>query len=160
MALKQRMYFKIYLAVLASIVIFAVATALLWRTLDDREERAGGRFDAMMQLMQNTMPDASLSPEQQQVALEKMNRNMRMSVLLTDASGQVLAQVGDSAYVQEGRMHRDIPPTMELHLADGRVAYVRPPRMIGGGRPPHREGDWPMGVAFLSGLGLLLGVVR
>lgn len=159
MALKQRMYFKIYLAVLASIVIFAVATALLWRTLDDREERAGGRFDAMMQLMQNTMPDASLSPEQQQVALEKMNRNMRMSVLLTDASGQVLALVGDSAYVQEGRMHRDIPPTMELHLADGRVAYVRPPRMIGGGRPPHREGDWPMGVAFLSGLGLLLGVV-
>ena len=37
MAMRQKLYVKIYLAVLASIVIFALATALLWRTLDDRE---------------------------------------------------------------------------------------------------------------------------
>ncbi len=159
MALKQRMYFKIYLAVLASIVIFAVATALLWRTLDDREERSGGRFDGMMQLMQNAMPDATLPPEQQQAALEKLNRNMRLNATLMDASGQILAQVGDPVYVQDGRMHRGIPPTMELRLNDGRVIYVRPPRIGGGGRVQKRDGDWPMSIAFLSGLGLLLGAV-
>lgn len=72
MVKRQKLYVKIYLAVLASIAIFAVATALLWHTLDDREERTGGRFDAMMQLVQNAIPDASLSPEQQQMALEKL----------------------------------------------------------------------------------------
>lgn len=159
MAMQQRLYFKIYLAVLASIVIFALATALLWRALDDREERSGGRFDAMMQLMQNAMPDASLPPEQQQAALEKLNHNLRMNAVLLDASGRELARVGDTQYVRDGRMRRDIPPTLELRLADGRVMYVRPPRMLRGGHPSKPDGDWPMGVAFIVGLGLLLGVV-
>ena len=159
MVKRQKLYVKIYLAVLASIAIFAVATALLWHTLDDREERTGGRFDAMMQLVQNAIPDASLSPEQQQMALEKLNRNLRLNIVLIDPSGAVLAQVGDPMYVQSGRGHKGVPPTMELRLADGRVAYVRPPRILGGGRPPKRDGDWPMGVAFISGLGLLLGAV-
>ena len=95
MVKRQKLYVKIYLAVLASIAIFAVATALLWHTLDDREERTGGRFDAMMQLVQNAIPDASLSPEQQQMALEKLNRNLRLNIVLIDPSGAVLAQVGD-----------------------------------------------------------------
>ena len=160
MAMRQKLYVKIYLAVLASIVIFALATALLWRTLDDREERSGGRFDAMMQLVQNALPDASLPPEQQQMALDKLNRNLRLNIVLIDPSGAILAQVGDQMYVQDGRGHKDIPPTMELRLPDHRVAYVRPPRMLGGGgRPPKHDGDWPMGVAFISGLGILLGAV-
>lgn len=89
MVKRQKLYVKIYLAVLASIAIFAVATALLWHTLDDREERTGGRFDAMMQLVQNAIPDASLSPEQQQMALEKLNRNLRLNIVLIDPSGAV-----------------------------------------------------------------------
>ena len=127
MAMQQRLYLKIYLAVLASIVIFAVATALLWRTLDDREERSGGRFDVMMQLMENAMPDASLPAEQQQAALERLTHNLRLNAIVLAPSGQVLAQVGDEGYAQAGRQHKDVPPTMVLHLADGRVAYVRPP---------------------------------
>ena len=31
---------------------------LLWRTLDDREERSGGRFDTIGQLIQNALPPA------------------------------------------------------------------------------------------------------
>ena len=64
--MRQKLYFKIYLAVLASIVIFAVATALLWRVLDDREERTGGRFDTIGQLIQNALPpaDAPLAEHQ------------------------------------------------------------------------------------------------
>ena len=161
MVTRHKLYVKIYLAVLASIVIFAVATALLWRTLDDHEERTGGRFDAMMQLVQNAMPEASLSPEQQQIALDKLNRNLRLNIVLIDPSGAILAQVGDLMYVRDGRGHKGIPPTMELHLADGRVAYVRPPRILGGGggRPPKPDDTLPMGVAFISGLGILLGAV-
>ena len=161
MVTRHKLYVKIYLAVLASIVIFAVATALLWRTLDDREERTGGRFDAMMQLVQNAMPEASLSPEQQQIALDKLNRNLRLNIVLIDPSGAILAQVGDLMYVRDGRGHKGIPPTMELHLADGRVAYVRPPRILGGGggRPTKPDDTLPMGVAFISGLGILLGAV-
>lgn len=161
MATRHKLYVKIYLAVLASIIIFAVATALLWRTLDDREERTGGRFDAMMQLVQNAMPEVSLSPEQQQMALDKLNRNLRLNIVLMDPSGVILAQVGDPMYVRDGRGHKGIPPTMELHLADGRVAYARPPRIFGGGggHPPKPDGALPMGVAFISGLGILLGAV-
>ena len=175
MVKRQKLYVKIYLAVLASIAIFAVATALLWHTLDDREERTGGRFDAMMQLVQNAIPDASWSPEQQQMALEKLNRNLRLNIVLIDPSGAVLAQVGDGLNVLKcdhvpvrGRGGQD-SEVCGVHVAglagefalaaDGRVAYVRPPRILGGGRPPKRDGDWPMGVAFISGLGLLLGAV-
>ena len=61
MVKRQKLYVKIYLAVLASIAIFAVATALLWHTLDDREERTGGRFDAMMQLVQNAMTSSVMT---------------------------------------------------------------------------------------------------
>ena len=159
MALKQRMYFKIYLAVLASIVIFALATAVLWRTLDDREQRTGGRFDAMMQLIENAMPDASLPPEQQQLALEKLSHNLKFNVVLVDTSGHLIAQVGDEQYVRDGREHKGVPPTMALHLDDGRVAYVRPPRVFGGPRPPKHGNEPSMGVAFISGLVILLGAV-
>ncbi len=142
--MRQRLYFKIYLAVLASIVIFALATAVLWRSLDDREDRAGRRFDVIVQLVQNALPNISASPSEQQAALEKLTHDVPIDIAIYNASGQTLAQVG---------MQRNGPPKIELALADGRTAVIHPPSRGQHGSPP------PVAWPFITGLLILLGAV-
>ena len=142
--MRQKLYFKIYLAVLASIVIFGVSTALLWRTLDNREERSGGRFDTIGQLIQNALPDANAPMAEQQRALSQLTRNVPMSVTLLDAHGQTLAQAGE----RSGR-----GPKFEVPLSGGRTALIRPP-------PRGQHGNEPsMAWTFISGLLILFGAV-
>ena len=142
--MRQKLYFKIYLAVLASIVIFGVSTALLWRTLDNREERSGGRFDTIGQLIQNALPDANAPMAEQQRALSQLTRNVPMSVTLLDAHGQTLAQAGE----RSGR-----GPKFEVPLSGGRTALIRPP-------PRGQHGNEPsMAWTFISGLMILFGAV-
>ncbi len=142
--MKQRLYFKIYLAVLASIVIFALATALLWRTLDDREERSGGRFDTIGQLIQNALPPADAPITEQQRVLTQLTHNTPLSVSLLNAQGQTVARVGEQ---------RDFGPKFEVPLSGGRTALIQPP-------PRGKHGNQPsMAWAFITGLLILLGAV-
>ncbi|MBS1175414.1 MAG: envZ [Burkholderiaceae bacterium] len=142
--MKQKLYFKIYLAVLASIVIFAVATALLWRALDDREERTGGRFDTIGQLIQNALPAADAPIAEQQRVLEQLTRDIPLSVILLNAQGQTLAQVGEQ---------RGFGPKFQVALSGGRTAFIRPP-------PRGQHGNQPsMAWTFITGLLILFGAV-
>ena len=142
--MKQRLYFKIYLAVLASIVIFALATALLWRTLDDREQRSGGRFDTIGQLIQNTLPPADAPIAEQQRALTQLTHNTPLTVSLLNVQGQIVARAGES---------RDFGPKIEVPLSGGRTAVIQPP-------PRGKHGNQPsMAWAFITGLLILFGAV-
>ena len=142
--MKQRLYFKIYLAVLASIVIFALATALLWRTLDDREERSGGRFDTIGQLIQNALPPADAPIAEQQRVLTQLTHNTPLTVSLLNAQGQTVARVGEQ---------RDFGPRFEVPLSGGRTALIQSP-------PRGKHGNQPsMAWAFITGLLILLGAV-
>ena len=51
----RRLHVRIYLAVLASLVVFAVAAAIGWRLLGDG---SGAAFDAAAVLAQNVLPPA------------------------------------------------------------------------------------------------------
>ena len=142
--MRQKLYFKIYLAVLASIVIFAVATALLWRVLDDREERAGGRFDTIGQLIQNALPPADVPLAEQQRVLEQLTRNIPLPVTLLNDQGQTLAHVGEK---------RAFGPKFKVALSGGRTAFIRPP-------PRGQHGNQPsMAWTFITGLLILFGAV-
>lgn len=160
--MKHRLYFKIYLAVLASIVIFALATALLWRTLDDREERAGRRFDTVMHVLQNALADVEATPAAQQAALSRLTQQIPMAVYIYAADGSVLAKTGMQFMPPrpERSPLRGVPlgekperPMIEAPLTGGRVVMIVPPVRV------QRTDEPSMAWSFIMGLVILLGAV-
>jgi len=76
----QRLYLRIYLAVLASLAVFALVTGLLWHVF--AEEGPGGRAqEVAATLARNALPPASASRPEQQAALEKGRREARTDLV-------------------------------------------------------------------------------
>ena len=89
----RRLYFRIYLAVLASLIVFALAAGLLWRALGD----SGGAWqggEMVAQFAQNILPPASTGKSGQQAALEKISLGLHADVALFAADRSLLAAVG------------------------------------------------------------------
>ncbi|MGH7373171.1 MAG: two-component sensor histidine kinase, partial [Candidatus Rokuibacteriota bacterium] len=59
----RKLYLRIYLAVLASLVVFALVAGLLWRHLGDG---GGHRFEVAGVLAQNVLPPGDAPPPEQQ----------------------------------------------------------------------------------------------
>ena len=143
----RRLYLRVYLAVLASLVVFAVGAALVWRLLG---EGSGPGFDAAAVLAQNVLPPAEAPAAEQQAALERLAADLRVDIALFAADRRPLAAVGQplSAPAPErergGWLRAWGPPAGVVHLRDGRWLVARM-------HPPHR----PHGAPFLLTLGLL-----
>ena len=143
----RRLYLRIYLAVLASLVAFAVAAAIGWRLLGDG---SGAGFDAAAVLAQNVLPPAEAPAAEQQAALERLAADLRADIALFDAHRRPLAAVGQPLRPpapdreRGGWLRAWGPPAGAVHLRDGRWLVARM-------QPPHR----PHGAPFLLTLGLL-----
>ena len=131
-----KLYLRIYLAVLASLAAFALASGFLWRQLGDAGP-AGHAFEVAGTLAQNVLPPAGAAPSEQQAALDKLAANLRPDVALFAADRTRLAAVGDSLPAPDtgrdrgGWLHPWAgPPAGAIHLPDGRwlVARVPPAR--------------------------------
>ena len=131
-----KLYLRIYLAVLASLAAFALASGFLWRQLGDGGP-AGHAFEVAGTLAQNVLPPAGAAPSEQQAALDKLAANLRPDVALFAADRTRLAAVGDSLPAPDtgrdrgGWLHPWAgPPAGAIHLPDGRwlVARVPPAR--------------------------------
>jgi signal transduction histidine kinase len=85
-----RLYLRIYLAVIASLAVFALAAGLLWRNLSDGPPQ----FEFAATLAQNALPPATAPRAEQQAALERLAGNLRGRATLYDAGGGVLASLG------------------------------------------------------------------
>ena len=122
----RRLYFRIYLAVLASLVVFALAAGLLWRTLGESGAAwQGGELVA--QFAQNILPPASTDKTGQQAALEKISAGLQADVSLFAADRSLLASVGAPLAAPEQdfersslRAHMKHPPAWTVQLPDGR----------------------------------------
>jgi len=90
-----KLYLRIYLAVLASLAAFALASGFLWRQLGDAGP-AGHAFEVAGTLAQNVLPPAGAPTSEQQAALYKLAANLRADVALFAADRTRLAAVGDS----------------------------------------------------------------
>jgi len=127
----RRLYFRIYLAVLASLVVFALAAGLLWRTLGE----SGGAWqggETVAQFAQNILPPASTDKAGQQAALEKISAGLHADVSLFAADRSLLAAVGAPLSVPEEEIdHGIFVPRMKGHpawavrLPDGRWLVAR-----------------------------------
>ena len=135
-----KLYLRIYLAVLASLAAFALASGFLWRQLGDAGP-AGHAFEVAGTLAQNVLPPAGAPTSEQQAALDKLAANLRADVALFAADRTRLAAVGDSLPAPDTGRDRGGwlrawagPPAGAIHLPDGRwlVARVRHDRRHAG----------------------------
>jgi signal transduction histidine kinase len=116
----RRLYLRIYLAMLASLVIFALAAGFIWRALVEPTE--------LGVIARNVLAPASADAREQQAALERAARDVRMDLALFDADGARLASVGASLMAPErgGWRHSGGDPSWATRLPDGRWLVARP----------------------------------
>src|SRR5262249_33726309 len=91
--LMRRLYLRIYLAVLISLAVLAVCSALVWHQFGDVGP-ARHAFDVAGTLAQNVLPSAGAPKAEQQAALERLAGNVRIDVALFAADRAPLAAVG------------------------------------------------------------------
>jgi len=127
----NRLYLRIYLAVLASLAAFALVSGFLWRQLGDAGP-AGHAFEVAGTLAQNVLPPAGAPGAEQQAALEKIAANLKADVALFAADRSRLAAVGDSLPAPDTGLERSGwlrrwggPPAGAIHLPDGRWLVAR-----------------------------------
>ena len=129
----RKLYLRIYLAVLASLAVFALASGVLWRQLGDAGP-AGHAFDVAGTLAQNVLPPAGAPTAEQQAALDRLAANLRADVALFAADRTRLAAVGAPLPAPEtGRdrggwlRHWGVSPAGAIRLPDGRWLVARMP---------------------------------
>ncbi|MEW6694851.1 MAG: HAMP domain-containing sensor histidine kinase [Pseudomonadota bacterium] len=168
----KTLYLRIYLTVVAALLLFALLSGWLFQRNIDRVralDRAAWseRLAGWAELAQEVLPPPTATPAQQAEALQEWSQRLRLPLALDDAAGQRLAVTPafERGVEAGGRGIR-------LPLADGRTLWVlRAPRPEGrapgvppmGGRHPaavpHEPPWWPGGGGLLAMLLVLFAAV-
>jgi two-component system, OmpR family, sensor histidine kinase RstB len=126
----RRLYLRIYLAVLVSLAIFALATALLWHRFG-HDGPAAQALEVAATLARNVLPPADAPKAAQQAALERLAADLRADVALFGSDRSLLASVGAPPPApEEGRRGAwkyrwDGGPVWRVRLSDGRWLAAR-----------------------------------
>ena len=120
----RRLYLRIYLAVVASLAVFAFVAAVAWRSFGEplwNEE-------TLATVARNVLPAAAASASDQKAALERLARDLRIDLALFATDGARIAAVGQpiGAPQRPGRQ-RGVrgPPVWAAQLQDGRWVAAR-----------------------------------
>ena len=117
----HRLYLRFYLALLASLAIFAVSAAVFWHRTGGPAEHS---FQLMSRIAANSLPPADAAPAVQQAALARLISGIRIQASLRAADGHVLAQAGEGAADSMAlQMRRG--GGFSIGLADGRQLVLR-----------------------------------
>jgi signal transduction histidine kinase len=145
----RKLYLRVYLAVLASLVAFALASFVLWRHFGDAGP-PGHVFELAGTLAQNVLPPAGTPRPAQQAALERLAAHLQADVALFAADRTPLAAVGAplpapaAGRDRSGWVHAwGGPPAGALRLPDGRWLVAR---------LAHRHRGPPFGLLATLGL--------
>jgi signal transduction histidine kinase len=128
----RKLYLRIYLAVVASLAVFALVAALAWRSFGE----AWVSDETLATVARNVLPAAAAPAAEQQAALERLARDLRIDLALFAPDGTRLARVGRpiEAPQRPGRQHRMRgPPVWAAQLEDGRWLAARAPHRGGPG---------------------------
>ncbi len=119
-----RLYLRLYLALIASLIVFGVCTAVIWHFAGGPMEQAGL---SLGRLVQNVLPPAQAPPAEQQEALRRLATGLNGDVTLLARDGTVIAAVGPPLPAPSPRHHRTLvfphwqgDPVTAVYLADGR----------------------------------------
>lgn len=170
----KTLYLRIYLTVVAVLLLFALASGwLLQRNLEHERERfqsdSSQRLAAWAELLQNALPPPEAPLAEQSAALLDWSERLRLPLALDDATGRRIAEAPDFARWAR-RLERHAPEReheerggasgrgpQRVLMSDGRALWVvRPPRPRGpGGVGPPRPGRMLADPPWLGGIGLL-----
>jgi signal transduction histidine kinase len=133
-----RFYLRFYLALLASLVLFGLATAVMWRLTGNSMDQAR---TVVAKLVQNVLPPAQAPPAAQQDALRRLAADLDSDVTLFGQDGSVIAAIGHplpppgtKRYGTIAMRHWDGNSISAIHLRDGRMLVARVPLGVGSSR--------------------------
>ncbi|MGD0505232.1 MAG: HAMP domain-containing sensor histidine kinase [Steroidobacteraceae bacterium] len=119
-----RLYLRFYLALVASLLLFGLATAALWHFTSGSNEQAAATLG---KLVQNVLPPAAAPDAEQQEALRRLAAGLNADVTLFDPDGHRTAAIGRPLPPPGAKHHHmmgvfpsDYGPASYVHLADGR----------------------------------------
>ena len=131
-----RLYLRFYLALIASLFLFVIATAALWHFTGDSAEQAGVTLG---RLVQNILPPAAAPAAEQQAALGRLAEGLKGNVTLFDPEGTAVAAIGrpmpfpgDRHHDAMGMFRWEHAPVSYVRLTDGRWLVASVP--MGDGR--------------------------
>ncbi len=142
----RKLYQKIYLTIVASLVLVVLIAGTLWRLGAENSLAAQG-LEIAGELVALALPAATEAHDAQRAAVERLARRLGTDVALFDQGRELIAASGRPLpappnRARAGWLHGSLGPAWSLQLPDGRWFVVRAP-------PRHR--------APLIGLLLLLG---
>ncbi|CAN5321344.1 HAMP domain-containing sensor histidine kinase [soil metagenome] len=150
----HRLYLRIYLAVLASLAIAAIAFGIAWRINYDPAQ-LGSSLETFAAIAAEVLPPATAPRELQQAALARWQPRMRADLALYSASGEKIAAVGrelpplEASQTTSGWLAGH-PPVFALKLPDDRWLV---------GQRIHRARRPPLGlIAALGLIALAVGI--
>ena len=128
-----RLYLRIYLTVVASLLVYAAAFAWVWHS-------KGGPYDTAMhsqaQVILNALPPAQAPATEQQRTLDKLAKGLQVRLALQDDSRRLIAESdGRPGIDDQHALPRPGESLWTLHLPDGRWLQASLPR--GGHQPLH-----------------------
>jgi signal transduction histidine kinase len=133
-----RLYLRFYLALLASLILFGLATAVMWRLTGSSMEQAR---TTVGRLVQNVLPSAQSPPAAQQDALRRIAAGLNSDVTLFGQDGTVIAAIGHPLPLPGTKRHGTIAMAhwdgnaiSAIHLQDGRLLLARVPLGTGSSR--------------------------
>jgi signal transduction histidine kinase len=127
----MRLYLRFYVALLGSLIVFAIATAVIWHRVGGPAEHAGEAFGI---LVQNVLPPAGAPAGDQQKALEKLVAGLDASVVLLGPDGLGAERTVLGSAGKPSAAHRELA-TSTIALPDGRALVASVP--IGMGHPAY-----------------------
>ncbi len=164
----KNLYLRIYLTVVAVLLLFALVAGWLFQHNVERERESlqaawGERASGWAALIENSLPPAGAPEDEQAEALADWSRRLRLPLALDDARGRRIA--ASEAYARREAEQGGSPSrAVRLQLSDGRALWIaRGPGLRAahadrpaGARPPP---SWP-GVrgAIVPGGGVGLAV--
>jgi signal transduction histidine kinase len=133
---RHRLYWKIWLAILATVVLFALLATAAWRLIGERPNPPN--VTGFAELASELLPSAQAPRAELQSALESWQRRLGADFALYGADGIRLAATRDDLVAlprREGESEHHVMtprgPSLALVLPDGRTLLMLRP-----GRPP------------------------
>ena len=168
----RSLYLRIYLTVVAVLLLFAFASGWLFQRQIEQErgsaERVlGERMGAWAELIQRSLPGADAPLVEQVEALREWSQRLRLPLALDSGEGRRLVE--SESFLR--RQAQGESRVLAIRLEDGRTLWLMRPRPMRGGSPGSQDGpghgpplpflppSWQRGAGLLMVLVLLFVAV-
>lgn len=133
MSVFNRLFVKVYLTIVASLVLVVVVIGFAFRAGPESDAMRGA-FNMAGGVLTAALADPHAPLPVQKEAVERLSRLIQADLALFASDGTLIAAAGErlpSPYEDDRWIHRHYRPVWKLPLRDGRAVVVRPLREFG-----------------------------